>query len=73
VLTNGRSLDELAAVELTSSVARDLLEVAGDQGRRLQLMPRSDSTLRGHVIAEVDARGSVHPGYEGVLFVPAYL
>ncbi|HEY7265316.1 MAG TPA: four-carbon acid sugar kinase family protein [Trebonia sp.] len=73
VLTNTRSLDEPAAAGLTAQVARDLLEVAADRGRRLQLVSRSDSTLRGHVIAEIDALQSVRPGYDGVLFAPAYL
>lgn len=73
MLTNTRSLDEPAAAGLTAQVARGLLEVAGDRGRRLQLVSRSDSTLRGHVIAEIDALQSVRPGYDGVLFAPAYL
>lgn len=73
VLTNSRSLDEPAAVELTASVARDLLAVAARRGGRLQLVSRSDSTLRGHVIAEVEAIQRVRRGYDGVLLVPAYL
>jgi uncharacterized protein YgbK (DUF1537 family) len=54
-------------------VARALLAVAARRGGRLQLVSRSDSTLRGHVIAEVEAIQRVRPGYDGVLLVPAYL
>ncbi len=72
-LTNSRSLPEAEAAELTYSVARRLLELDGE----IELVSRSDSTLRGHVAAEVRAadrarrevRGS---GYDGVLLVPAY-
>jgi uncharacterized protein YgbK (DUF1537 family) len=73
VLTNSRSLDEPAAVSLTRAVARDLLDVAAAHGKRLQLVSRSDSTLRGHVLAEIQALSSVAGGYDAVLFVPAYL
>ena len=78
VLTNSRSLDEPAAVETTRAVAADLLDVAARQGRRLQLISRSDSTLRGHVLAEIEALQSVRRahegrGYDGVLFAPAYM
>jgi uncharacterized protein YgbK (DUF1537 family) len=73
VLTNSRSLDEPAAVSLTRTVASDLLDVARARGRRLQLISRSDSTLRGHVLAEIQALASVAGRYDAVLFVPAYL
>ena len=52
VLTNTRSLSERDAVDLTERAARGLCAVAGRRGARLQLVSRSDSTLRGHVIAE---------------------
>ena len=59
VLTNTRSLDEPAAVELNERAARGLIAVAGRRGARIQLVSRSDSTLRGHVMAEVAALQSV--------------
>jgi uncharacterized protein YgbK (DUF1537 family) len=77
VLTNTRSLPEGDAVALNRRVGRSLLE----QGRRLDapvaLVSRSDSTLRGHFIAEVRAldaarRDVLGAGYDGVLLVPAY-
>ena len=78
VLTNTRSMEEPAAAEINVLAARGLLSVAGRRGARLQLVSRSDSTLRGHVMAEVTALDSVRRetagrGYDGVLFVPAFL
>jgi uncharacterized protein YgbK (DUF1537 family) len=78
VLTNTRSLGEAAAAELTTLAARGLMAVAGRRGARLQLVSRSDSTLRGHVMAEVAALQAVRRdllgrGYDGVLLVPAFL
>jgi uncharacterized protein YgbK (DUF1537 family) len=78
VLTNTRSLDEPAAVELNRLAARGLLTVAARRGARMQLVSRSDSTLRGHVMAEVAALQAVRrevlgSGFDGVLLVPAFL
>ena len=72
-LTNTRSLPEAEAVELTERVARRLLQQHPD----VELISRSDSTLRGHVVAEVRAadrarRAVVGSGYDGVLLVPAF-
>lgn len=58
VLTNTRALDEADAVALN----RRLLEGVLDQGitpRDLHVVSRSDSTLRGHVIAEPNALADV--------------
>lgn len=78
VLTNTRSLTEPAAVERTMEAAGGLIAVAGRQGARIQLVSRSDSTLRGHVMAEVKAlqaarRQALGSGFDGVLLVPAFL
>ena len=78
VLTNSRSLGGRAAAELTTRAARGLITVAGQRGTRIQLVSRSDSTLRGHVMAEVTALQAVRRdiagrGYDGVLLVPAFL
>jgi uncharacterized protein YgbK (DUF1537 family) len=78
VLTNTRSVDEPAAIQLTMHAARGLMAVAGRRGKRLQLISRSDSTLRGHVMAEVAALDAVHQevlgrGFDAVLLVPAFL
>jgi len=78
VLTNTRSLGEHAAAELTARAARGLMAVARRRGARIQLVSRSDSTLRGHVMAEVAAlqavrREAAGGGFDGVLLVPAFL
>ena len=72
-LTNSRSLPEAEAAALTERVARTLLE----QDPELEIVSRSDSTLRGHVVAEVEAidrarRDVLGDGYDGVLLIPAF-
>src|ERR1019366_8606760 len=78
VLTNPRSLGEPAAVELNTIAARGLIAVAERRGARIQLISRSDSTLRGHVMAEVQALQAIRrevlgSGFDAVLLVPAFL
>lgn len=78
VLTNTRSLGEPAAVELNTLAARGLMAVARRRDARMHLVSRSDSTLRGHVMAEVGALHAVRrevlgSGFDGVLLVPAFL
>jgi uncharacterized protein YgbK (DUF1537 family) len=78
VLTNTRSLDEPAAARLNTVAARGLIAVARRRGARIQLISRSDSTLRGHVMAEVKALQDVRTetlgdGFDGVLLAPAFL
>jgi uncharacterized protein YgbK (DUF1537 family) len=73
VLTNTRSLDEADAVALNDRVARGLLAAGARRTGRVQLVSRSDSTLRGHVLAEVEALQQAGGGYHGVLMAPAFL
>jgi uncharacterized protein YgbK (DUF1537 family) len=73
VLTNTRSLPEADAVGLNRRIARSLLRLDGP----VEIVSRSDSTLRGHVIAEVRAldaarREVTGRGYDGVLLAPSY-
>jgi uncharacterized protein YgbK (DUF1537 family) len=75
ILTNTRSMPEAAAVELTTGVANDLLTL--DLGGPVEIISRSDSTLRGHVLAEIDALNAVRRRvvgrpFDGILLVPAY-
>ena len=77
VLTNTRSLPEAAAVELTTNVATGLYTLGLDIGASVEVVSRSDSTLRGHVLAEIQAvdearRRVVGTGFDGVLLIPAY-
>jgi len=76
-LTNTRSLPEADAVELNTRIGRMLFELAARLDAPIEVVSRSDSTLRGHVIAEVRALDAVRReatgrGYDGVLVVPAY-
>jgi uncharacterized protein YgbK (DUF1537 family) len=89
VLTNARSLAAPDAIQLTRHVARGLLAAAGRiapggrggtarQSGRIQLVSRSDSTLRGHLMAEVEALQAVRrevsgAGFDGVLVIPAFI
>jgi uncharacterized protein YgbK (DUF1537 family) len=77
ILTNSRSLSEPEASRLTGESGRALIELGERMGVPLSVVSRSDSTLRGHVIAEVRAlqearRQVTGHGYDGVLLVPSY-
>jgi uncharacterized protein YgbK (DUF1537 family) len=77
ILTNTRSLPEAEAVELNTRIGRMLFDLATRLDVPIDVVSRSDSTLRGHVIAEVRALDAVRRqatgrGFDGVLLVPAY-
>ena len=77
ILTNTRSLPEADAVELNTRIGRMLFELADRLEAPIDVVSRSDSTLRGHVIAEVRALDAVRRevtgrGFDGVLLAPAY-
>ena len=57
VLTNSRALDEADAVAKNRRILAGVLAEFGDdaKGAGLHLVSRSDSTLRGHVLAEPNA------------------
>jgi uncharacterized protein YgbK (DUF1537 family) len=76
-LTNTRSLSQAAAIEMTARIAYTASGIAGRRKRPLQLLSRGDSTLRGHVIAEMAAldshrRSLSGEGYSGIIFAPAF-
>ncbi len=78
LLTNSRSVGERAAAELTARAGRCLMSAAARRGARIDLVSRSDSTLRGHVLAEVAALAAVREHAQGkdadaVLLVPAFI
>ena len=78
IWTNARSLHEAGAVELNTRVARSLFELGARSGFPVDLVSRGDSTLRGHVLAEIQAvdaarRAVTGRGYDGILLVPAYI
>jgi uncharacterized protein YgbK (DUF1537 family) len=77
VLTNTRSLPEQAAVQLTSDVGATLLGLAHKDGYPVDVVSRSDSTLRGHFYAEVRAldaarRDVTGRSYDGVVLAPGF-
>lgn len=78
VLTNSRSLPEAAAIAVSQYFGRVAVELEHRLGGPVAVVSRSDSTLRGHLLAEVRAldegrRLGGHQGYDGILLVPAYL
>jgi uncharacterized protein YgbK (DUF1537 family) len=78
ILTNTRSMPEPDAVALNTRIGRMLFELGARLGAPVDVVSRSDSTLRGHVIAEVRALDAVRRevtgrSYDGVVLVPAYM
>ena len=55
VLTNSRALPTADAVSLNRLLGERLARTAAEEGVPLRVISRSDSTLRGHFPAEVDA------------------
>lgn len=71
VLTNSRGLPTAAAQDLNREIARNLQAASRAAGRAFVVASRSDSTLRGHYPAEIDALGEVL-GIRAHLVVPAF-
>jgi uncharacterized protein YgbK (DUF1537 family) len=69
VLTNTRALPELEAVALLTELRHAADAAAAEASASLTYVLRGDSTLRGHVFAEIDAFDG--PGAV-TLFVPAF-
>ncbi len=74
VLTNSRALDRDAAVALGRELARNVRAAAEQARVRVDVISRSDSTLRGHYPWELDPLGSLFDagGPDGHVIVPAY-
>ena len=74
ILTNSRSLPETAACELATEIGTNLKAASEATGVRTVLISRSDSTLRGHFPAEVDAMAeAMDKGKLPYLIVPFFL
>lgn len=58
ILTNSRRYPEREAVRMAGEIANRLLSASKAFGRSFRVISRSDSTLRGHYPAEVDALAS---------------
>jgi uncharacterized protein YgbK (DUF1537 family) len=76
VLTNSRSLDVEAAIEVNAEIGRRIAQRAAALGIDVRCISRSDSTLRGHFPEEVRALvGGLRAGgqeIDGVLLSPAF-
>jgi uncharacterized protein YgbK (DUF1537 family) len=77
VLHNSRSLPEASAVAINQEIAANLTAITDELGCDLELLSRSDSTLRGHYPAETDAlRAMLRPclgrDYDGVVICPFF-
>ena len=73
VLTNSRSLPEARARALSLEIGRNLKNAARRAGREFVVVSRSDSTLRGHFPAEVDALAESLGGkFDAWLLVPFF-
>jgi uncharacterized protein YgbK (DUF1537 family) len=72
VSTNSRAYPEAQVRELSAGLGKNLKTAAEKQGVRVLIASRSDSTLRGHYPAEVDAllEGSGERA-DGVIIAPA--
>src|SRR5260221_3052560 len=74
ILTNSRSLPEQAAIQLTLEIAQNLKPAAKESGREIVPISRSDSTLRGHFPAEVDAMAKALEMDDAVwILLPAFI
>lgn len=59
VLHNSRSLPETQAAALNQEIVANLTAITDELGCEFELLSRSDSTLRGHFPAEIDALRAV--------------
>ena len=78
VLTNSRSCSAAQAAEVVGQVANDLFAVAAEANHPIEIVSRSDSTLRGHILPEVRAldRARMHAlgrGFDAVILAPAFI
>src|SRR6476619_534255 len=77
ILTNTRSLPEDTAVEMNTGISASLFALGQSLGGPMEVVSRSDSTLRGHVVAEIAAidaarRRVTGAGFDGVLLIPCF-
>ncbi len=77
ILTNTRSLPEDTAVELNTGISASLFALGQSLGGPMEVVSRSDSTLRGHVVAEIAAIDAARSrvtgaGFDAVLLIPCF-
>lgn len=71
VLTNTRSFKQAAAVELVRKICVEIQQAASETEAEVSILLRGDSTLRGHVFAEMDVLAEANHNAV-LLFVPAF-
>jgi uncharacterized protein YgbK (DUF1537 family) len=69
LLTNSRAMAESETQQLHLDLAKRLQAVAKQTGRRLEVISRSDSTLRGHYPLETDTLSSAWPGLTNLTLI----
>lgn len=73
VLTNSRSLAEPQAVALARQIGANLRVASARTGRDFDIVSRSDSTLRGHFPAEVEAlAAALGQSFDGWILCPFF-
>jgi uncharacterized protein YgbK (DUF1537 family) len=77
VLTNSRSLSKKEAFSLSFRLGELAALIERQAGGRVEIISRSDSTLRGHLRAEITAlsharHAAGQSSYDGILLVPSY-
>ena len=78
ILTNSRSFPQEEAVRINRDIARNLIKAASLANRDFVVISRSDSTLRGHYPAEVDAlrstlQDSAGMEFDGEILMPVFV
>jgi uncharacterized protein YgbK (DUF1537 family) len=74
LLTNSRSLTPADAAAMNAEIGRNLVEAARQVVREVAVVSRSDSTLRGHFPAEVEAlAGALVQEFDAWLIIPFFL
>ncbi|NIP24807.1 MAG: hypothetical protein GWN81_09985 [Phycisphaerae bacterium] len=69
ILTNSRSLHQDEAINLAREIGTNVLQASRQADRSFEVISRSDSTLRGHFPAEVDALADAVGLREAVLVI----
>src|SRR5436190_11754513 len=74
ILTNSRSLPEHDAVKLSHEICNNLKMAVKESGRKIIVISRSDSTLRGHFPAEVEAIAAELEMKDAIIvLIPAFI
>ena len=73
LLTNSRALNCSQAERIGYDIAKNIAQVAAETGTSYSLISRSDSTLRGHFPAELDALAkALERSTDAYILIPAF-